>query len=387
MNISFSMEKRKKIFLMMFDAGGGHRSTANSVKSSIESSGLPWDVRIINVNREIIKDTFGRFSKINLGEDLWNLMLQYNLTNFAMFARVFGQLWMNLFTPIGAKTVRKFMLKENPDFVLSIMPHMNDMYAKALHGTNIPLGVLMSDLIDVKPNVWLTPLVCKEAKFIAIGCQEASENYSGKVKPKFVNSGLAIHPKHFSPKIQKMTKSEARKYFNLDEKLFTIVVVTGGYGNKITSDFIEILEKSETNLQIIACCGKNEPLYNKLKENQGKYNNKIIPIGFTNELHVIMKAADVILAKPGPATIMEGVAMHTPLILYDFHTMPQEVPNASWVKNNKFGIIIKNKYELPSLLRKIISNKNILKDMKEKMIKYKLEDANKTVINLIKKEI
>jgi len=35
--------------LVFFDAGGGHRSAANSLRSVIQREGYPWDLRDVNL--------------------------------------------------------------------------------------------------------------------------------------------------------------------------------------------------------------------------------------------------------------------------------------------------------------------------------------------------
>jgi hypothetical protein len=42
-------EPRKKLDFIFFDAGGGHRSAANALKSVIERQQRPWDIRLVNL--------------------------------------------------------------------------------------------------------------------------------------------------------------------------------------------------------------------------------------------------------------------------------------------------------------------------------------------------
>ena len=48
----------KKICFMIYDMGAGHRSTANALKSVIESRSLPWEVEIVEVLKEVFGTTF-----------------------------------------------------------------------------------------------------------------------------------------------------------------------------------------------------------------------------------------------------------------------------------------------------------------------------------------
>ena len=52
----------KRVEFIFFDAGGGHRSAANALKSVIEEQGRPWEVRLFNMQEEL--DSLDIFRKI-----------------------------------------------------------------------------------------------------------------------------------------------------------------------------------------------------------------------------------------------------------------------------------------------------------------------------------
>ena len=38
----------KKVYLMIYDLGAGHRSTANALQKVIEKRQLPWEIHIVD---------------------------------------------------------------------------------------------------------------------------------------------------------------------------------------------------------------------------------------------------------------------------------------------------------------------------------------------------
>jgi hypothetical protein len=52
----------KRIDLLFFDAGGGHRSAANALKFVIEKQERPWEVRLVNVQQ--VLESLDVFKKI-----------------------------------------------------------------------------------------------------------------------------------------------------------------------------------------------------------------------------------------------------------------------------------------------------------------------------------
>src|SRR6476646_6603733 len=70
----------KKIDLLFFDAGGGHRSAANALKEVIERQGRPWRIELINLQEALDElDVFRKPTGVRL-EDCYNLLLNKGWT-------------------------------------------------------------------------------------------------------------------------------------------------------------------------------------------------------------------------------------------------------------------------------------------------------------------
>ncbi|GIW21618.1 MAG: hypothetical protein KatS3mg068_0625 [Candidatus Sericytochromatia bacterium] len=55
---------------------------------------------------------------------------------------------------------------------------------------------------------------------------------------------------------------------------------------------------SNLPIQIIVCCGKNKELQKKVEKLAKISNKKVKVFGFTNQIHNIMDASDIIVTKP-----------------------------------------------------------------------------------------
>ena len=70
----------KRVELVFFDAGGGHRSAANALQQVIRQKGLPWDVNLMNLQELLDSmDIFKKVTGVRL-QDLYNLMLKKGWT-------------------------------------------------------------------------------------------------------------------------------------------------------------------------------------------------------------------------------------------------------------------------------------------------------------------
>src|SRR4051812_20974644 len=176
---------RKKIFLMITDAGGGHRATAQSLQVTIQKMGLPWEVRIVNLYREVWKNIDLAQFFFNLpGEEIYNFCMRRNMVGCTTLMHKLTPLFMKLQTPLAVRVTREFLLREKPDLVISLMPFVNDIFTESLAGTSIPLCILVTDLVDTKPAVWFTPKACRQARVIAVGSRRAKDQAEAMGAPK-----------------------------------------------------------------------------------------------------------------------------------------------------------------------------------------------------------
>ena len=70
----------RRVEIVFFDAGGGHRSAANALKYVIQQKDLPWEVNLMNLQELLDSmDVFRKVTRIRL-QDLYNLMLKKGWT-------------------------------------------------------------------------------------------------------------------------------------------------------------------------------------------------------------------------------------------------------------------------------------------------------------------
>src|SRR5215472_16086965 len=70
----------RRIALVYFDAGGGHRNAATALEAAIQQSNLPWEVQLVNL-QEILDsiDFIRRYTGLRM-QDAYNRMLQNGWT-------------------------------------------------------------------------------------------------------------------------------------------------------------------------------------------------------------------------------------------------------------------------------------------------------------------
>lgn len=98
-----------------------------------------------------------------------------------------------------------------------------------------------------------------------------------------------------------------------------ILVSAGTFGVGPAEHVVRILHELKTPAQIVVICGKNEELREKIQaralENPHPHLDFKI-LGYTNEMHLWMAAADLFVGKPGGLTTAEALASHLPMVIF-----------------------------------------------------------------------
>jgi UDP-N-acetylglucosamine:LPS N-acetylglucosamine transferase len=377
--------KKKKVFLFITDAGAGHRASAMSLMAWAEATQKPWDMQIVNVYREVwhkhepFKKFFGFY-----GEDVYNFVLKNQMQVWTPWMRKAAMASSRLPQTSAVMAGAEYLKREKPDLVISLMPFVNDRFSEMCAMAGVPFALISTDLMDTRPYMWFTPKACQEAKFVVAGCAQAeAQAREAGAGDRVVPAGLVIHPKYFREDLQRLSRSEARERFELAPETFTVAIVMGGYGGKVIREFVESLEQSGGGWQLVACCGKNDKLRMELDALAPRLKNRMLALGFSTQIPALMRACDVLITKPGPATLMEALTVGAPLALDDVDTMPQEIPNADWAEGQGFAMGVKRRSDIYPIIKRFHDDPGIGEAMRLAQSKEPLPPAGPLILGAI----
>jgi UDP-N-acetylglucosamine:LPS N-acetylglucosamine transferase len=331
----------KRILLVYFDAGGGHRSAAIALQQAIKEAGYPWEVELVNLQEVLDSiDLIKRLTGIRV-QDGYNQMLRngWTLGSTQLMRMLQGLIF--LFHGQSVKLLEKQWRELRPDLVVSLVPHFNRaMYESlALASPGTPFVTVLTDIADFPPHFWIE----RQPQFFVCGSEKAVEQakQAGNSDDHiFATSGMILSPRFYS--YEKVDRSAERRKLGLDPERMTGLVLFGGQGARKT--MLEIdrrLSASNLPIQLIFICGKNEGLVQALKMQNSGMPRWIE--GFTTKVPYYMQLADFFIGKPGPGSIAEAVAMRLPVIVErNAWTLPQERYNTVWVAEKQLGLVLKN---------------------------------------------
>lgn len=341
---------RKKIELVYFNAGGGHRSAALALQEVIAHKHPEWDVSLVNLFEVIDSERY--FQKLTgfAPEDLYNLRLKKGWTRgLATELKIFQAMIRLTHTKLKSK-IEKYWKERQPDLVVSLIPNFNKVMYESLRDAcpDVPYVTVLTDLADYPPNFWIEPdqeqsLICGTDLAVA---QALEVGYRDTQITQV--SGMIMRPSFYqSVMIDRNIRCEE---LGLDPHQPIGLVMFGGHGS---TKMVKIA-KDLSHRQMIFVCGHNALLAQKIKAL--KPSAKHVVYGFTSEINFLMQLSDYFIGKPGPGSLSESIHMGLPVITFkNASTMPQERFNTSWVTEHQYGLVISTMRELPSAVETMIA--------------------------------
>ena len=368
--------KQKKVLILSCGTGGGHNSAAMAVKQALNDKGIRADFKeYLEITRPRLKDKVNNLYISSTGHEgkvfkrIYNLGELYQKTKLK--SPVYSLNWLN------RNKLYEYIKENSYDYIVTThlfaaqaltaikKEHNTHFVAIATDYVSIPFWEETNPDYFVIPNEELKKdfleKEIKEEKLLPLGIpvqRECSEDYN---------------------------RDEVRKELGLKLGEKYVLVLTGSMGFGNMTDLVKELIKEIKNCNFIISCGKNKKL---LEELQNKYrgNKHVQELPFTRNLNLYIKAANVILTKPGGLTTTEIATIGKPFI----HTMPIpgcENYNANFFQSRKMSIKCDIIEEVVKNTKKLLKDENLQKEMVEYQRKYMNRNASYDIADLVIKEM
>lgn len=333
------MTEVRKIHIVFHDAGGGHRNAAVSLQAILQQQQRPWEVNLVQFQELTDQlDVLRKLTGIRIQEQ-YNILLQNGWTLGSTALLRILQATIRMFHRPLVRLLENFW-RENPaDLLISVIPHFNREIGESWSGvySGRPFVTIITDLADFPPHFWIEPV---KEQIVIGGSERAMEQARAMGKNEenaFRASGMILRPEFYAPETD--DARILRRELGLREDLPTALVLFGGHGSKVMYRITEKISAAKLPLQLLLICGRNERLAARLRD--GKWDVPVHVLGFTKEVHRLMRAADFLIGKPGPGSIAEAMVRGLPVLVEcNAWTLPQERYNTEWVKEKQVGIVL-----------------------------------------------
>lgn len=327
-----------RILFLYSDTGGGHRAAAKAIDDALHGLSDGRRVEATHV------DAFASCGVFPLREGVasYGTMLKvqpspypaiYHLTNGRTRYRVVSSLGL----PFIRRNLRRVLSQALPDLVVSVHPLLNT-YARRLMDAvdaRASLVTVITDLVTIHHS-WTAGAAADE---YVVASPEARSLCIARGIPedRVHDLGLPIRA-GFGPRTESFDAAKAR--VGLDPQRRTLLVMSGGEGGgrlrKVLDEIAPVV--CDLDVQLAVIVGRNESLRRRLLESAAEFGRDPLILGFVENVEDYMRAADVLLTKAGPGSIVEAAACGLPVVLYDYIS-GQERGNLDYVTSRRAGAV------------------------------------------------
>jgi len=342
-----------KIVILMSDTGGGHRASAEAIQEALNiKCGENVNVKLVDVFKDYTPYPFNRFPAwypivIARGIRAWGPGFK------ASDGRARTRMLTGAVYPYTRPAFKK-MLQDHPaDIYVSVHPLLTMPAFRALGKNRPPFITVVTDLVSAHA-FWYYPKVDEIIVPTEGAYQRAIKNKVPREKLKVI--GLPVSQKFCAPAGD---KAALRKSLNWKSDRLTVLVVGGGEGMGPLKEIARGIASSGMNLQLAVVCGRNESLRQELESISWEIPTHIY--GFVTIMPEMMRAADLIVTKAGPSSVMEAVNAGLPIVLSG--ALPgQEDGNVKFIVEGGAGLWAPSPQKVVNAIKQLTGDAKLLGD-------------------------
>lgn len=320
-----------RVLFLVSDTGGGHRAAAVAIEAAMKRI----DPSIQTVIRDALVETstwpFSKapgFYAFAMRHLRWLWAILFYLTNGPRRARVMVDVF---FWPFMRRRLIELLKRDGPDLIVSVHPFMTRLVSKAKLAGDIqaPFAIVVTDLVTAHAS-WFD----RDAHLISVPTEAARDHaISCLVDAARVNVlGQPLHPRAMDLHVD---RDALRALYGWNEPV--VLCVGGGDGMGNLGAHARAIARSGVEARVVVICGRNRRLEEELQSEAFP-----VPVevhGFMNNLPEMMAAADLLVTKGGPGSVVEGCLAGLPILVYDY--IPgQEYGNVQFVLNAGIGAYV-----------------------------------------------
>lgn len=346
-----------KIMLLTAATGGGHLRAAHAVDQYVREH---TDCQVLTV--DALK-AIGRL----LDKTVCDSYLFMAKKTPSLFGRLYRQTnkeshFSNLVPRLNGKFSRLLLptIQEfDPDVIVCTHPFVTEMTAdlKREGLVQAPLFCVITDY--GAHRAYIADGV--DAYVVASGDMVTELRTYGVEEERVHPFGIPVHEVFF----QSASREDSLRELGLAPELPTVLFMAGSFGVSNIIKLYRSLEATGAGMQIIVITGKNRKLYSAFEKELGEGSR--IPtklVFFTGEVEKYMRAADLLVTKPGGLTVSEALACGLPMAVFD--AIPgQEEDNARFLALHNMGIRLQKGGDFAGEITSLLNDRERLAAMRE----------------------
>jgi len=371
----------KKILITYATYGNGHKAIAEYIANYLKDE--DYDIKILN-----IMDYTGFLCNVTL--KAFNFVYNHRLEHLFSFFYTTSDNELNvklynfLFKKVVYnKKIKKIFIDYNPDLVIS----------SHFYGSNAAYNLKKSGLINSKMITIITDYAFHKfwtsnndpnEIFVVANEIVKKDMIEKKVRSKYIYPyGLPFDIMKFN---NVPSKDRLLKKYNISSNKKVILFFMGGGNgsNAYLKYYKSLLKLNLKDIEIIVVCGRNEDIKETVEDIKYKYKRKNVHVlGFVNNVYELLKISDIVISKPGGATVTECLETKNVMLI-----LPgiggQEKYNAKFMCKNNHGVRVRFIFTFKKTLLKLLNNEKEFNRLKDSYNKINKNDSLEKISELIK---
>ncbi|MFH1202686.1 MAG: glycosyltransferase [Candidatus Omnitrophota bacterium] len=361
-----------KIFVLYATAGAGHRRAAEALYKALKNE-PNFDTRIIDC-LDYTNSSFAFFHSwgyiflIAHLPSVWALI--FYLTNSGWLGKPISYI-RSMVDIINSARLRIFLIKENPDIIVSTHFLANAVccHLKKKHFIKSRLISIVTDFnvhrFWLADNIDTYIVACEKTRDVLL--KEGVDQDLIKVL------GIPVDPVFSSD----LNRDELCEKLSIKKDAFTVLILTSAVGIGPLENLANILKDK---VQMLMVCGTNKRLFEKLRL---KESPSLRVFGMVDNMHELMAVSSMIITKAGGLTTSEALVMRLPMVFLSL-VPGQEVYNAIILSQYKTAHRAKNLKDINNLVLNYKNNPAELENMREAIDSVRRPHATADIVNLVK---
>lgn len=359
-----------RILILTSSTGGGHDMRARSLMTwagRLKDEFPGMEVRV----HQTLESTHGLYrfgvGLYNWIQRTWPVLHQiyFNYLEVAAMHRSAGRI-------VGKKRFRQVLRDFLPDLVVSVHAHLNHGYFQLAREAvpHVRCVTYCGELFGGYgfSRHWVNPGADLFIGAVGETCEAASR--LGMAGIRNWVGGFMLNPDFYDPPDDSDVAMFVRDELGFDPQGFILVLSTGAVGANNHLSLVDGLDRAGMNLQVVALCGKNLEALQSLNDWKSRSGGlSLRALGYFDRMPLMMRAASVMVARPGTGTTSEAMLCGCPLVFNAIGgIMPQEYITTKFARAHHFGRILKKPGDFPALIRDYMTDPDKLADERSAML-------------------
>jgi processive 1,2-diacylglycerol beta-glucosyltransferase len=358
-----SSRARFKVLILTLTHGEGHLRVANALREALIETNPDLQVQVVNALAH-----FTRWFRFYY--DSYQIPLKYCPRVWGWIERLqhegasTGPDWLYRW---GAQPLFRFMLEFEPDVVVVTEVGLCELTAEFKRERSGHFTLIAAPTGFDIDRAWAQPEV--DLYFVAPGEAANCLHLAGVPLAKLLLCGVPVDPAFRLP----TDRGTVREFLRVRCDLPLLVVQFGGAGFGKPGVIVTELKKLQLPLQVVLISGRNQALQKKLQ-----YLCASHPIfrvlGWVDNMHEWITAADLVLGKPGGTVTVEAINSGTPFLAFD--PLPgEERRNCDLLERWRVGYYLRCSEQLAPTIARLLASAEKLQRAHEYALARALPDA------------